>query len=750
MPGEGLEQANQPQEKGTTSQPFVSELFHSVADVGKTAGYTFCEPVLGVAQIVDEAAGTHSMKTMQDGLASIGLERAKPTGTMDKYAQMLGGAIGMVAPYLLLHRAVRGAADGLGPTPFMAEGMSQANFGAFLGRETTLSFATGFGYNALRPSDDKHTGLNFVEDRLVNGVSGGAAMASLTASSLGLARVGSSSAIGSPWIKTALTNPMSVGAISAIPAGLASSEVDAWRKGKLVPTWTDARDNVAQMAFLGVTLGGAQFLGAPREGTDSTNFQSYIADPIVRRFSANAPDAVEQPQAATVSDAALRAQGPEVTVSDGSLKANPVTTFDTVTEAKPVTTSDTVTEARPVTAADAAMEATWDAELQRRIALAEGEIENMETPRQRAERLGRVKENQGANDFEQGKELVFAKVNQGDGKSIDVVIRPFDHDPRSFMRVHRADISDRVNHVVGGMTGVDSPTLTLMLRDNVTIPKVSGKSYDAVDWTGTVMIQENGGKPLGTQLMEWTRQANGLEPGAELPTGAITKFVNENPEVRALMGRATFDNMFKGNIDLVEFSQQTLPEANQVADLKPSGTLKIVAIDSKNDFTVLDRDQPEHFHILYDTPYINEPSSGFGAQFGLSLEVIKALEGKRLFEASPQLQTDAEAILKVFSSDEGVQKLGIAGLSPAEITAARQRLEILVERGFPKHIGMNNYYADGEAKTQLSASLNQYYDLEADKARRYLIDRDKNLGLTFLANGQLSIHDADAEAPPSS
>jgi len=687
MAGQGFEQTNQPvEDKSAANQSLISEVLHSAGDLAKTAVYTAtCEPVLGVSQIVDQAAGTHSMDAIKGELAGVGLVPEKATGSLDRHAQMLGNAVGMLLPYLLLHKAVRGGAikafgaDTIAARADIGLGAT-SSFAAFTGKEAALSFATGFGYDAfLRPSDDQQHGVGFVKDRFLNGVAGGTTMATLTASSLGLAKIGSSPAVGSQWLKTTLTNPMSAGVISAIPSGLAASEVDAVRHGKLAPTLSEAGQNIYQMGFIGLTLGGAHFLGAPREGTSRTNFQSYVTDPIKQRFS-------------YASETTTTGVG-GVTTSDTAIKTEPLA----------ATVSDTALDTKATAFSDAT----------RRQTFATGELENIETPRQKAERLGRVKEGEKAKNFEEGKDLFFANVNSGDGKSTDVVIRPFEDDYRSRMRIYRADISERVNQTVRSITGVDSPSLPLVLRDNVTTPKVAKDNYEIVGTTtGPVMIQENGGKQLGLQLQEWTRQSLGQEPGSALTIGEITKLVNSNPDVRALMGRAAFDNMYKGNIDMVEFSQQTLPAGSKDAVLQPSSDLQLVAIDNKNDFTLQDE---------------NKPSWGFGSQFGLSLEVAKALEGKRLFEASPQLQTDAEAILNVFSSDEGVQKLVADGLAPAEIEAARQRLTSLVQEGFPKHLGEMNIYADGEAKQQLTASLTEAYNDEKYQVQNHLEARDLNL-----------------------
>ncbi len=577
------------------------------------------------------------MGSVRRGLATAGLTAPEAAhGAMRQHAQMLGNAVGMMLPYVLLHKGVgRGAAKMFGEESLAMRSSSAAlgrgAFGAETAKHAGLAFGTGFIYDSvIRPSDNNRNGLSFVQDRFLNGLTGGATMATLSASSFGLSRLGGAEAIKSKFAKTIFSDPISSSVLAAIPAGLVSSEAHALRSGKLLPTAAEAGQSIYQMAFVGAAFGGAHKLG------------------MFNRPGSKTSETGE--------------------------------------------------------------------------AFRSGEIEGIETPMQRAQRLGNVKDAEGktAGDFEQGKELYFAKIKGKDGTVSDVVLRPFTESINSLMRVKRAEVSHKVNQMLKALTGVDSPSLPLVLRDAVTLPKM-GKGYETEGTiTGTVMIQANGGKQLGSQLKEWANQANGLDKTAEPVTGSITQLINENPQVRELVSRAAFDNMFKGNVDLVEFSQQTISEAANGVAIAPSGKLKLTAIDNKNDFTLLAK-----------------PSWGFGSQFGLSLEVAKALEGKRLGEVSPQLEADAQTMLKVFESEQGRQKLLETGLTLAEIRAAQTRLKILLEEGFPKHLGEINFYAD-EAQKQLTASLNSEYDVEGSMVREYLKGRDENLEVVR-ENGSIRI-----------
>jgi|GEM_PF-1008624 hypothetical protein len=608
---------------GAVATNLSSEVWNSTGTFTRSAVYTgIAEPILGVAQIIDKTAGTQVMSSAKDTLSIVGIkEPEQAKNGFDRHAQMLGNAVGMMLPYLLLHKAVRtGAASAFGAESVAVRGniaaMSGRTLGTLAAREASLGFTTGFINDAVfRPSTDNLNGKSFVGDRLLNGVSGGATMATLTGSSIGLARLGASEVIKGSIVKSVLSSPVGTGVLSAVPSGLVSAEAQALRDGRVAPTAAETGEHIYQMAFVGGALGAAHKFGLG--GRNDLKYQD-------------------------VSTMMMR---------------NP--------------------------------------------------IESMLTPVQRAELLGL------ANNMETSKDLVFAQVRGKDGTVADVVIRPFDNDLRSMMRLTRAEIAVNVNETIRSMTGVSSPTLPLVLRDNVSIPVTDNKYNVSMSKPGPVMIQENGGKQLGSQIREWANEHAGLSRTApEGPVGSITDLINDNAHVKRLVGRAAFDNLWKGNIDLIEFSQQTIPEGKAGVELVASDKLRVVSIDSKNDFTL-----------------IHEPSWGFTSQFGISLEIAKALEGKRLGEVSPQLQKDAEAILGVFGSPEGTRQLLASGMTTPEIEATQKRLASLVNNGFPKHLGETNFYADSENNKGLSASLTSKYDDEANDVHDYQKERDKNLTL---------------------
>src|SRR5262249_44766925 len=115
--------------------------------------------------------------------------------------------------------------------------------------------------SVFRPSSAKAHGADFICERLGNGIAGGATMATLTGSSIGLGRLGASDAISGSFVKSVLNNQVGTGVLSAVPSGLVSAEAQALKEGKTAPTLAEAGDHIYQMAFVGGALGAAHKFG---------------------------------------------------------------------------------------------------------------------------------------------------------------------------------------------------------------------------------------------------------------------------------------------------------------------------------------------------------------------------------------------------------------------------------------------------------------------------------------------------------
>ncbi len=227
-----------------------------LGDAVHSALYTAIqEPVSGVTQIVDEVAGTKLLPRVQFLSAP---EQAK-FGTADWHAQQFGSAVGMLLPFMLVGKGVRGA---LGTS---AEGASLMSTKAAFGMSIKEAGLTGFAYDAiLRPSDTNHTGGlgGFLMDRGTQGLVGAGTFMTLTGSSLGLRSLGGVERSASLSL---LRNPIVNGVLSGVPAGLFSAEAGSLTKTGHLASAQELGQSVYGMAVIGGGFGAVHSFTAPRE-----------------------------------------------------------------------------------------------------------------------------------------------------------------------------------------------------------------------------------------------------------------------------------------------------------------------------------------------------------------------------------------------------------------------------------------------------------------------------------------------------
>ncbi|MBS1954335.1 MAG: hypothetical protein JST89_09115 [Cyanobacteria bacterium SZAS-4] len=243
-----------PADKGVTD--ILGDAVHS-------ALYTAVqEPISGITQIVDQVAGTKLLPKVQFLDAPV----AAKFGTADWHAQTVGSAVGMLLPFMLVGKGVKGA---LGTSTMTAETAGLMSTKAAFGMSMTEAGLTGFAYDALlRPSDTSHTnGLGgFLMDRGAHGLVGAGTFMTLTGSSLGLRSLaGSSAAIERSALVPLLKNPIVNGVLSGVPAGLFNAEaMSLVNTGKLASA-TELGQSVYGMSVIGGGFGAVHSFTAPRE-----------------------------------------------------------------------------------------------------------------------------------------------------------------------------------------------------------------------------------------------------------------------------------------------------------------------------------------------------------------------------------------------------------------------------------------------------------------------------------------------------
>ncbi len=251
------------------------------------------EPARAIAQVTDKISGGSHAKDIATAAQSAGMEtRPADFGSANWFAQQLGSAAGMMAPYLLARSAVRFGLNKtvgesvLSPAHNLYRGTSAGNLTRAAGSEAAVTGASGFVYGlSFVPSNQTGDSSNagFVMDRLKNAMFDGIAFGAIGAMSpimgAGLnklahkvdqfnteALTGATRAYernmplhnflpkAQDQIVAALRGPVIAGALSGVPIGAVNAEVGALKKGQLLPDSNDLKENIVSMMFVGSAL----------------------------------------------------------------------------------------------------------------------------------------------------------------------------------------------------------------------------------------------------------------------------------------------------------------------------------------------------------------------------------------------------------------------------------------------------------------------------------------------------------------
>lgn len=188
-------------------------------------------PITGVAQLVDEVAGTHLDKST----SFIPAPGSAQFGSADWHAQQLGSAVGTVFPFLAVHK-----------------GMSAA-FGDAAIMSNPIAHGAGSGVifgSILQPSE---VGDNFWSSRLKNGVTSGVTFGALGGINSSLTTLSESQALSGTAVQRLLGNRVVSGIVSGVPAGLVGAETESILQGKGLASG----ENLFQSAYSYGLIGGA-------------------------------------------------------------------------------------------------------------------------------------------------------------------------------------------------------------------------------------------------------------------------------------------------------------------------------------------------------------------------------------------------------------------------------------------------------------------------------------------------------------
>ncbi|HEY9679681.1 MAG TPA: hypothetical protein V6C76_16885 [Drouetiella sp.] len=237
LQSDALQQPKPEEPKSDGFTGLCAEAIHSAAYAGLQ------EPVTGLSQIVDKFAGTNFASNLKFMDAP---DQAK-FGSADWHAQQIGGAVGSLLPFMLVHKGVRSVVG--------AEETGMLSARAAFNMNMKEAALTGFAYDSLlKPTQvtGDTTNTQFLLDRGIHGAIGAGTFVTMTASGIGLKNLAGSSALENSAMASLLKNPVANGALSGIPAGLFNVEANSIaNKGQLA-----SASELGQGAYAMTLMGG--------------------------------------------------------------------------------------------------------------------------------------------------------------------------------------------------------------------------------------------------------------------------------------------------------------------------------------------------------------------------------------------------------------------------------------------------------------------------------------------------------------
>lgn len=274
---------NQQEKDPESHNSFLGDFVHSAAYSAVQ------EPINGLTQIADAVFHTKLLPNVQ----FISAPEQTQFGSANWHAQQVGGAAGMLLPFLLVGKGVKGLT---GSATAVESGLlSQRSMIGLTVKEAAL---TGFTYDAfLKPSEYKEGSLtSFLGSRALNGATGAATFTALSLSGLGITGLAETKFAQQMRVSSFLKNEAVAGVLSGVPAGIVSAELHALQAGKPVPSWEDLGQTVYGFSMVGGFLGAGHSINRyAKSDAGRTNYEqmtSKIQDQVdrLKTSSSNAMD----------------------------------------------------------------------------------------------------------------------------------------------------------------------------------------------------------------------------------------------------------------------------------------------------------------------------------------------------------------------------------------------------------------------------------------------------------------------------
>lgn len=215
-------------------------------------------PIDGITQLVNHTMDSEVLPSVQ----LIDAPQQTEFGSANWHAQQVGGAAGMLLPFLAVSKVTRGAMTKAG---FSAESAMGARglWNARTGLAIAESGISGFVYDAALKPVAPNEG-NFWQARLKHGLTGAATFSTLTASSIGLRGLGTTAFAKATGTGALLRNEIAVGTMSGLPAGLVAAESGSLLIHGRHASAKELAQSAYTMSFAGGALSGMhQLAGQP-------------------------------------------------------------------------------------------------------------------------------------------------------------------------------------------------------------------------------------------------------------------------------------------------------------------------------------------------------------------------------------------------------------------------------------------------------------------------------------------------------
>lgn len=242
----------------------------SIGDFAQSALYAGVQtPIDGITQLVNHTAGSDVLPSVQ----LIDAPQEAEFGSARWHVQQVGGAAGMILPFLAVSKVTRGAMGKVGLTAAESAVGTEGLWNARTKLAIAESSISGFVYDAALKPVQAGEG-NFWEARLKHGLTGAATFGTLTAGSIGLRGLGSTALARATGTTSLLKNEVVAGALSGLPAGLVAAESSSLLINGRHASAKDLAQSAYTMTFVGGALSGMHQL-AGQQARNAENIKNF-------------------------------------------------------------------------------------------------------------------------------------------------------------------------------------------------------------------------------------------------------------------------------------------------------------------------------------------------------------------------------------------------------------------------------------------------------------------------------------------